>query len=406
MAARVARFLVLVILMLPSFMLAADPVTRPTSKPTTELDAFTSGGDLTARQVGDLEQKLLVDPDDVLAHVSLLGYYELHMYPSTEAKQAWEHHLLWMIEHHAASAILREPGVHLSQVLNPEAYPKAALLWQQQVKANPNSAAVLANMARFVSLDDPMAAAGYLQQAKAAEPQNPEWCWRLGALYSSQVDSTTGEDRKKLAALSLAEGEQALELNRQEWALEFTKGDWSLEKNKAERERVMARIRFQGIRPLGMAAFEANEFTKAEQYAKEVLRLADREKSGLRKDSAIRTSHIVLGRLALRSDRIEIAKQHLLEAAQRPERPDIDTVVAPDMTLAKELLEKGQPDVVIEYLKRCGEFWKNDNGRLEEWIQTIQDGKIPEFERSRRSRRHGPSPQPSPGVPGEGEGGK
>jgi hypothetical protein len=29
------------------------------------------------------------------------------------------------------------------------------------------------------------------------------------------------------------------------------------------------------------------------------------------------------------------------------------------MTLAKELLEKGEPEVFLAYLQSCGNFWKN-----------------------------------------------
>jgi hypothetical protein len=48
------------------------------------------------------------------------------------------------------------------------------------------------------------------------------------------------------------------------------------------------------------------------------------------------------------------------------------------MTLAKELLEKGGRDVVIQYLEECRTFWKL--GRtLDSWIATIRNDRIPEF---------------------------
>jgi hypothetical protein len=47
------------------------------------------------------------------------------------------------------------------------------------------------------------------------------------------------------------------------------------------------------------------------------------------------------------------------------------------MTLARELLEKGERQVVLEYFKLCASFWKND--RLDTWASEVRAGKIPDF---------------------------
>jgi hypothetical protein len=49
------------------------------------------------------------------------------------------------------------------------------------------------------------------------------------------------------------------------------------------------------------------------------------------------------------------------------------------MTLAKELLEWGQVETVLEYFNRCGKFWKGDRGKLEEWSKLVKAGKVPDF---------------------------
>jgi len=49
------------------------------------------------------------------------------------------------------------------------------------------------------------------------------------------------------------------------------------------------------------------------------------------------------------------------------------------MILAKELLEKGKRDVVLEYFELCSEFWKSDRGQLGKWTATVQKGRIPDF---------------------------
>ena len=47
------------------------------------------------------------------------------------------------------------------------------------------------------------------------------------------------------------------------------------------------------------------------------------------------------------------------------------------MLLAKELLEAGSKEAVIEYLKLCGKFW-NQN-QIQKWITDIEEGRMPDF---------------------------
>ena len=49
------------------------------------------------------------------------------------------------------------------------------------------------------------------------------------------------------------------------------------------------------------------------------------------------------------------------------------------MTLAKELLEKGEREVVLTYLQSCAKFWKMGGDQLRSWTATIKGGGIPDF---------------------------
>jgi hypothetical protein len=49
------------------------------------------------------------------------------------------------------------------------------------------------------------------------------------------------------------------------------------------------------------------------------------------------------------------------------------------MSLAKDLLEKGERNVVLEHFELCRKFWKMDRGRLDQWSQDVKAGKIPDF---------------------------
>jgi len=80
-------------------------------------------------------------------------------------------------------------------------------------------------------------------------------------------------------------------------------------------------------------------------------------------------------------NKIEVAKRHLLDAAKTPGSPVLDSF-GPSMTLANELLKKGERDVVIEYFHLCSKFWKSGRDRLENWQATVEQGGTPKFGRS------------------------
>ena len=80
----------------------------------------------------------------------------------------------------------------------------------------------------------------------------------------------------------------------------------------------------------------------------------------------------------MKAGQIEKAKDHLIEAGKSPGSPQMDTF-GPNMSLAKDLLEKGEKEIVIEYLTLCKSFWEMDEGRLDEWIVLVKAGKIPNF---------------------------
>jgi hypothetical protein len=68
----------------------------------------------------------------------------------------------------------------------------------------------------------------------------------------------------------------------------------------------------------------------------------------------------------------------LIAADKSPGSPVMDGF-GPNMTLAKDLLEKGERDTVLEYFMLCREFWKMDCGKLNKWMQEVMDKKTPDF---------------------------
>jgi hypothetical protein len=49
------------------------------------------------------------------------------------------------------------------------------------------------------------------------------------------------------------------------------------------------------------------------------------------------------------------------------------------MTLAKELLGRGERQIVLKYFEMCAKFWVSGGSKLEEWTATVRGGGIPDF---------------------------
>ena len=164
----------------------------------------------------------------------------------------------------------------------------------------------------------------------------------------------SGETRKDLAAKSLEQHEVALKLT----AVEIEK--------------------FYMLSDLARIAFEAGEFEKARTYASQLVNKASQYRNDWNHGNALHHGNIVLGRLALKSGDLNKAKEYLIEAGTTPGSPQLDSF-GPDMTLAKELLEKGEKEIVIKYFQLCSKFWEMGRDDLEDWTSTAKAGGIPDF---------------------------
>lgn len=131
---------------------------------------------------------------------------------------------------------------------------------------------------------------------------------------------------------------------------------------------------------LAPRAFNAGQFDKAMDYATSALEAVTRKAphAYATDEDAFHHGHLVLGMLALRDDDIETAGAHLLEAGETSGSPVLGSF-GPNMTLARELLQRGAREVVLEYLRLCREFWTMDNGRLDHWSVVVSNGGVPDF---------------------------
>lgn len=309
-----------------------------------------SGRTLTAEEVESLEKKIMQNPRDITSRTKLLGYYFGKQFQNLSAREAKRKHVLWLIVNSPESEVLGLPYGTLDAFLDKDAYSQGKKAWVDQIKRRPANLKLLEHSANFFQMHDRELAKESLQTARSLDMDNPKWPTKLGHLYS------LGMMRKSLKAKTDAAGK----------ALEQFEIAYKLSSDM-ERDAL--------LQYLAKVALAANAPKKAEEYADKML---SQNSPGWNYGNNIHHGNIILGRIALTLDDLEEAKKHLINAGKTPGSPQLNSF-GPDMTLAKELLQKGEKDVVLKYLELCSKFWKSGKDQLEKWTVVVKDGKIPDF---------------------------
>jgi hypothetical protein len=198
-----------------------------------------------------------------------------------------------------------------------------------------------------------------LQRAEELEPGKPESSVALARIYQLRAMSATSEAEKKTLARA-----------RYEQLVKAVGGLPADDPTNAPR-----------LLTLALASLDAGDLDRAQTLANQLLALVPKLKTDPRMSGSVddiaHHSHLILGRAALRNGDIATAQANLLEAG-RVEGGGTLSSFGPSMTLAKELLEAGDRETVVQYLELCRKFWRSGN-RLDAWIATIRQGHAPNF---------------------------
>ena len=232
--------------------------------------------------------------------------------------------------------------------VDPALYAKSKAQWLARVEAMPENVDVLEGAADFFIIRERPLAAELFERARALEPNNPKWLQRLSQLH--RLNAASGDVAEAQVALSLMER-----------ANEMSAGV-----NQAA-----------ALTDLPAMAFEAGDVQKARAYAERLLREATSQE-GWNYGNAVHKGNLILGRIAVAEGRVADAVTFLRAAGKTPGSPQLDSF-GPNMTLAKDLLERGERDAVLAYFEACRVFWKMGGSRLDAWRQEVQAGKVPNF---------------------------
>lgn len=350
-----------------------------------------AGMELTADGAEALERRLELDAHDLQARTQLVVYYYYQAYVhhpkrlrdsgrdlAIHPEYARDHreHLLWLIRNAPEAPLFRHGGAtQINPFLDADGYVAGKRAWLSQLEKEPTNVELLGNAAKFLfELQDRDLLRGVLERGQALEPQNSKWPAELGRMYLRGARFGYGFKGFKLAGdPDVPSGLADLVVPNPTkdrkgsalMAMELFQRAYELAENNIERVGLLGRV--------AEAAFHAHRYEDARAFATAIL-------SGERRDAVsewgVHRAHIVLGRVALIDDDAARAKHHLLEAGKVAKSPSLDGY-DPEISLAAELLERGETDVVLAYFELWSKFRPTDE--LAEWTALVKDGGTPDW---------------------------
>ncbi len=294
-----------------------------------------------------LEERVRVDPFNREARVGLVSHYSRERFGDEDMARRHAEHVLWLVEHAPRQPLHGTPAGRIYPRKNSQEYAQAKALWLGHVGRAPGDVTLLGNAAAFFTSADRDLAISLLGSAREADPDNPELAFKLGHQYwlaAGPEQAPADDPRLALAATHL---ERAYEL-------------------AGSGKPMSGQYAVHAMR----IAFAVGRHADARTYAEQALG----EPCG--GCDARHKVNVVLGRIALAEGDVGSAKAHLLAAGRVDGSPVLGSF-GPNMALAKELLEHGERETVLEYFELCSRFW--DPEKLGVWADLVRAGRIPDF---------------------------
>ena len=233
----------------------------------------------------------------------------------------------------------------------------------------------------FVALADPhpRKAETFLRAAQKQAPSRQRWAVMAAVLFDIERSNAS-----RLPAAARAAVFQHALTYLQEWH-DLTAA--ALKSAPTDKQLVETLPSLKS--DLAVAALEAGQLDAARKHATEAL-AANTDTKNWNYGNVVDAMNQVLGRAALRQGNRDEARRALLAAGATPGSPQLNSY-GPTFVLAREMLGKGEKDVVLQYLDSVGKFWGHDDPKrpqrralvaeqaalLAKWRQEIRAGKIP-----------------------------
>lgn len=309
-------------------------------------DYYFQGKKLTANGVKRLERKLKKNPDDMTIRCKLLGYYGNKKYYDEDSKTAFTEQVLWIVEHQPEHEIASSTHIGLHRSTHGDAYNKARQLWLNHLVVTDKNLTLIANAAQFLVHDDIELSQKLYGTAQELQPSNPYWPSRLSHLY----------ELERMFSEALFQKEKAYELAPPE-------------------------ERWYYFKDLPTLALSANEFSKAEVHAKQLLEMAKEFQDSRWHGAFLHSAHIVLASIHFSNRDMNKTREHLRQSYSRSTRDSrpLWWMARETIALLQNMLDSHEPEGVVEFLENCIRTGDNELC-IDRWISEIRRGIIPDLD--------------------------
>lgn len=298
--------------------------------------------ELSSKEALALERQLKKKPNNVDARIDLLRYYLLRW--SKKDRMARFEHIKWLVENAPTEYECGTPFAELFDEYSPQQFSMVREIWLSQIAANPENAQIYASAGQFVHWRDFHLGQELLKRAFELEA-NPFWAYSIVQFDWHEVMS----DRPKLYKNNYAHD-----------AIEY--GERGLAADPSD----YPSLKSMCLEHMAFSALYLGDTGTARSCAERHEKLKGRPQRWLQYSAAI------YGLADLQEGKIESATKHLL-FVEEGHYPRYST-----LRLAQELLEIGQRDQVVEFLRKSQRF--SDLREAAKWIREIQKGKTPNME--------------------------
>jgi hypothetical protein len=338
------------------------------------------GASLSAEAAEALERGLAERPDDVDAHVRLLGYHRERrreafgkatlgaqislMRDGSPHDVGRAQHAIWLAANAPRAPVLAHGPVHFR--MGEPAYAELSAIWRRHAAAEPPDATVLAHAIAFFWWENAAFADELVERAERAFPGDGRWARFRRARRAQELLSEGRLAPLRDRGLAPADGDARAPDESLDEIERLLREDPDLESTADLRELA------------GELALRLHRLDRARAHAEQLLvaHVGEREREH---SDAAHNGHLLLGRIALFGGDVERAKAHLILAGQAG-ATGLVRVFGPDMRLGADLLARGERDVVLRYLAHCRRFW--ERGPVDAWIAEIREGGTPSFGRN------------------------
>jgi hypothetical protein len=315
------------------------------------------------RDVTQLESGLTKNPNDIEIRKRLISHYRNAKLNLTQKKSLLQHQI-WFVVNRPEEELQNVFGWYFYYEANSNEYKLLKKEWLNQLEKQGKNLKVVQNAYKFFANSERELAEKILVDAQKTFPDQYEISIDLFDLFKVKTENTEIDEVEKNSYLSKA----------------FESGERAILLLKKERSATRDSKRAELLPQVAEVAIELKNYAKANSYAKELVLEFGDDIDEYEFKEAVHQGNTILGKIALRESNINKAKEYLLISIKAVLQSKKGYLSYPNLSLAKELLEKNEKDVVLEFLKLSEQLVGTDKVSLKKWQNEINNGKVPDFE--------------------------